>query len=153
MRVKQIIGAAVIALGITGALGAGSAQAQAYGPDLDLTQCTIVDDPYDYGDGIDWYKLHYTYVNEGNASTGTAAFKNRARPVWGIDEFSGQLNNEANVTWMQQPMAANTSRSGFFWLTKRVVDQRTWGIFLDVNGQVPDVQFNDNFCSFYVNNS
>jgi hypothetical protein len=73
--------------------------------------------------------------------------------VWGIDQFSGELKNEANVQFYQAPMAAGESRSTFYWLTKHVVDQRTWGIFLDVNNQVPDPQKNDNFCSAFVNNT
>jgi hypothetical protein len=155
MRVKKVLGAAALALGIAGPLfsGAGSAQAVPAAPDLDVTQCTIVDDPVDYGDGIDWYKLLITYTNEGNASTGNVYFKNRVRPVWGIDEFSGQLKNEASVTFMQGPMAPGQSVSTFYWLTKKVVDQHTWGIFLDANHQVPDSQTNDNFCSFFVNNT
>jgi hypothetical protein len=38
-------------------------------------------------------------------------------------------------------------------VTKRVVDQKLWGIFLDIKGQVAESQENDNFCSAYVNNS
>jgi hypothetical protein len=154
MRVNRVLSAAALALGISGSLFIGIGQAQAAAaPDLDVTQCTIVDDPVDYGDGIDWYKLLITYRNEGTASTGSATFLNRVRPVWGIDQFSGQLANEANVQFHQGPMAAGESRSTFYWLTKHVVDQRTWGIFLDVNNQVPDPQKNDNFCSFFVNNT
>ncbi|MBP2330507.1 hypothetical protein JOF56_010892 [Kibdelosporangium banguiense] len=152
---KKSLGGMALAFGFTGSLllGSGPAQAAA-GPDLDVTQCTIVDDPVDYGDGIDWYKLLVTYKNEGTAPTGNQTFQNRVRPVYGIDEFSGQLGNEANVRFSQAPMAAGQSVSTFYWLTKKVVDQHTWGIFLDVNHQVTgETQTNDNFCSFFADNS
>jgi hypothetical protein len=51
-------------------------------------------------------------------------------------------------------MAAGQSVSTFYWLTKKVVDQRTWGIFLDINHQVTgETQTNDNFCSAFVDNT
>jgi hypothetical protein len=152
---KKSLSALALAFGFAGSslIGAGPAQAAA-GPDLDVTQCTIVDDPVDYGDGIDWYKLLVTYRNEGTAPTGNQYFQNRVRPVYGIDEFSGQLKNEASVKFSQAPMAAGESVSTFYWLTKKVVDQRTWGIFLDVGHQVAgETQTNDNFCSAFVDNT
>lgn len=152
MRAKKVVGGVVVALGIVSQLflGAGSAQAAA-GSDLDLTTCTIADDPIDYGDGIDWYKLHYTYKNEGSAPTGN--FVSRARPVYGQDQFSGQVENEANLQYNESSMAPGQTRSGFYWVIKRVVDNRTWGIFLDVNKQTGESQTNDSFCSAFVNNT
>lgn len=152
MRAKKALSGAVLALGIVAPIfvGAGSAQA-APGSDLDLTKCSIVDDPVDYGDGIDWFKLEYRYVNEGSASTGD--FLSRARPVYGMDEFSGTIKNEASTQFTTESMASGESRSGFFWVTKKVVDQKTWGIFLDVNKQTGETQTNDSFCSAFVNNS
>ena len=93
---KKIVRAAVLALAVAApmAVATGTAHA-APGSDLDLTKCQIVDDPVNYGDGIDWYKLEYTYVNEGTAPTG--AFALRVRPVYGVSEFSGQVENETHV--------------------------------------------------------
>jgi len=150
---KKIVRAAVLALAVAApmAVATGTAHA-APGSDLDLTKCQIVDDPVNYGDGIDWYKLEYTYVNEGSAPTGTFAL--RVRPVYGTDEFSGTVKNEASVK--QQNVGSlnpGQTRSGFYWLTKKVVDQRTWGMFLDINHVTQETQTNDSFCSFFVNNS
>jgi hypothetical protein len=58
MHTNRVLTAAALALGISGTLFMGAVSAQAAGaPDLDVTRCTIVDDPIDYGDGIDWYKI------------------------------------------------------------------------------------------------
>ena len=59
MRAMKVLRGAVLALGVVAPIvvgAAGQAQAAA-GSDLDLTKCSIVDDPVDYGDGIDWYYL------------------------------------------------------------------------------------------------
>ncbi|WP_395725565.1 hypothetical protein [Nakamurella sp.] len=40
-----------------------------------------------------------------------------------------------------------------YWVTEKVVNQRTWGIFLDISHQVNDSQVNDSFCSYWVNNT
>ena len=32
---------------------------------------------------------------------------------------------------------------------KKTVDQRTWGMFLDINHVTGESQTNDSFCSFY----
>jgi len=50
-------------------------------------------------------------------------------------------------------LAPGQSVNRHYWVTEKVVDQRTWGIFLDINNQVPDSQKNDNFCSAWVNNT
>ena len=152
MTVKKIVRGAVLALAVAAPMlvGAGTAQAAA-GSDLDLTKCQIVDDPVDYGDGIDWYKIEYTYVNEGTAATG--GFVGRAKPVYGTDEFSGKTENEASHKFNAASLAPGQSRSGFYWVTKKVVDQRTWGIFLDVNHTTGEQQTNDSFCSAFVNNT
>lgn len=152
MRKKNLLGAAIVALGTLAPIVVGTGTASAApGSDLDLTQCSIVDDPVNYGDGIDWFKLHYTMVNEGSAPSGN--FTARARPVWGTDMFSGTLQNEAHLEFAVNSLSAGESRSGFYWVTKKVVDQRTWGIFLDVNHVTGESQTNDSFCSFFVNNT
>jgi hypothetical protein len=148
---QRLLASTALALAATvPAFTAVPAQA-APGSDLDLTQCQIVDDPIDYGDGIDWFKVLYTYVNEGSASSG--GFTSRAREVYGTDEFSGTTQNEGNIRFNQSSLAPGQSVSGFFWMTKKVVDQRTWGIFLDVNHQTGESQVNDSFCSAFVNNT
>ena len=151
---KKIVRGAVLALAVAApmAVGAGTAHA-APGSDLDLTKCQIVDDPTNYGDGIDWYRLNYTYVNEGTAETGN--FVMRARPVRGTDEFSGVLQNEASRTFTRTSLAAGQSRSGSFRVTKNVVDKRTWGIFLDINRTTGENQQQaaDSFCSALVDNT
>ena len=38
-------------------------------------------------------------------------------------------------------------------MTERVVQNKLWGIFLDINNQVPDSQKGDNFCSAWVDNT
>jgi hypothetical protein len=152
MRMKKIVSGALVALGVAApmVLAAGTAQA-APGSDLDLTSCKVVDDPVDYGDGIDWYKIEYTMVNEGSAPTGS--FVSRAKPVYGKDEFSGQFENEAFVKFSTGSLAPGQSRSDFFWVTKKTVDQRTWGIHLDVTRVTGESQTNDSFCSAFVNNT
>ena len=147
MNVRRILGSLLIALGVAGGLAVSSpAQAAVAAPDLDVTRCSIEDDPIDYGDGIDWYILRVQYTNEGNATA--PGFHYRVRPVW--DPAQG---NEAFVERYQPAMAPGATVDQFYWVTKKVVDQTTWGIFLDVYHVVPDSQVNDNFCSFYVNNS
>jgi hypothetical protein len=153
MRGLKVLRGAVLALGVVAPIvvgAAGQAQAAA-GSDLDLTKCSIVDDPVDYGDGIDWYKLQYTIVNEGSAPTND--FVSRARPVYGVNEFGGGIGNEVHTKFTTKSLGANQSTSGFFWLTKKTVDQKTWGIFLDINHQTGESQTNDSFCSAFVNNS
>jgi hypothetical protein len=148
---QRLLGCAAVALAATvPAFNVAPAEAAA-GSDLDLTQCQIVDDPIDYGDGIDWFKVLYTITNEGSAATGD--FTSRARPVYGTDEFSGTTENEGNIRFTRSSMAPGQSASGFFWVTKKVVDQRTWGIFLDVNHQTGESQLNDSFCSAFVDNT
>ena len=75
--------------------GATHAAAQSAKPDLDVVSCKPVDDPVDYGDGIDWYTIQYTYRNKGIAAA--PAFKYHVRPAFGQDMFSGQIKNEAFV--------------------------------------------------------
>lgn len=149
---KKIVRAAVLALAVAApmAVATGTAHA-APGSDLDLTQCKIVNDPVDYGDGIDWYKIEYVYVNEGTAPTG--AFAMRARPVYGVSEFSGKVENETHVKDNVGSLNPGQAQSGFYWLTKKAVDQKTWGIFLDVDRVTGESQTNDSFCSAFVNNT
>ncbi len=151
-RARQVLAGAALTLAATGSAAVAAAPAQAApGSDLDLTQCRIVDDPIDYQDGIDWFKVLYTITNEGTAATG--GFTSRARPVYGIDEFSGTFQNEGNIRFSQPSLAPGQSTGGFFWVTKKTVDDRTWGIFLDVNKETGESQVNDSFCSAFVNNT
>jgi hypothetical protein len=151
-RARQVLAGAALALAATGPAVVAAAPAQAAaGSDLDLTRCQIVDDPIDYQDGIDWFKVLYTITNEGTAATG--GFTSRARPVYGTDEFSGTTQNEGSVRFSQSSLAPGQSTSGFFWVTKKTVDNRTWGIFLDINKQTGESQVNDSFCSAFVNNT
>ncbi|WNG32619.1 hypothetical protein F0U61_02580 [Archangium violaceum] len=146
----------LFALAIVGGALLPSGQAQAAGqPDLDVVTCRPVDDPVDYGDGIDWYKLEVTYHNKGTAPS--PGFQYLVRPSWGVDLFSGQLKNEAYVVRSAGPLQAGQSVSTFFWVTKDVVDRRTYGIFLDNNGfnqgTVAESNELNNFCTFYANPS
>lgn len=152
MPVKKIVRGAVLALAAAAPMlvGTGTAQAAA-GSDLDLTTCQIVDDTHDYGDGIDWYLIKYTYVNEGTAPTGTIV--GRARPVYGTDEFSGTTKNEASHQFIDASLAPGQSRKGFYWVTKNVVDKKLWGIFLDIDHTTGESQVDDSFCSAFVNNT
>ena len=50
-------------------------------------------------------------------------------------------------------LAPGQSVSRHYWVTERVVKNKLWGIFLDINNQVPDPQKNDNFCSAWVDNT
>jgi hypothetical protein len=150
---------ALLALTIAGAamFPQGQVQAamnqQALKPDLDVVTCYAVDDPVNYGDGIDWYKIEVTYKNKGTAASGS--FKYLVRPSWGVDLFSGQLGNEAYVIHDQSSLAPGQSVSRFYWVTKKVVDQRTWGIFLDNNGfnqgTVSELVETNNHCTAFVN--
>ena len=112
-----------------------------------------MDDPVDYGDGIDWYTIQYTYRNKGNAAA--PAFKYHVRPAFGQDMFSGQIKNEAFVVLNSGPLQPGQSASAFVWVTKKVVDQRTWGIFLDNNGfnqgTVAESIENNNHCTPFAN--
>ena len=43
--------------------------------------------------------------------------------------------------------------SRHYWVTERVVQNKLWGILLEINDQVPDSQKGDNFCSAWVDNT
>ena len=132
--------------------GAGLAQADsaATAPDLDVTKCQVVRDYVDYGDGINWYHFNITYKNEGNAPSGP--FRAAAQPVWSTNGVF-QNGNEVREEFDSGSLAPGQSVNRHYWVTEHIVNQRTWGIFLDINNQVPDSQKNDNFCSYWVNNS
>jgi hypothetical protein len=147
---------ALVALSIAGSVIFPQAQAQAASkPDLDVVSCFSQDDPINYGDGIDWYKIQVTYKNNGGTATGK--FKYHMRPAYGVDMFSGQLVNEGFVTVDAGSLAPGQSVNTFFWVTKKTVDQRTWGIFLDNNGfgnqsgTVAESNEGNNFCSAFAN--
>jgi hypothetical protein len=145
---------ALLAVAVVGGALLPSGEVQAAGlPDLDVVTCRPVDDPVDYGDGIDWYKLEVTYRNKGTAAA--PSFKFLVRPSWGVDLFSGQLENEAYVVRSAGPLQAGQSVSTFFWVTKNVVDKRLYGIFLDNDGfnhgTVAELKETNNHCSFFAN--
>jgi hypothetical protein len=155
-RFARFVAPALVGLTIAGGAIFPQAHAQAAGmPDLDVVSCYTVDDPINYGDGIDWYKLQVVYTNKGTADSGS--FKYLVRPSWGIDLFSGQLGNEAYVVNSRSSLAPGQSVSTFFWVTKKVVDQHTWGIFLDNDGfnhgTVVESKETNNHCTFFVNPS
>jgi hypothetical protein len=147
---------ALVALSILGSALLPSGRVQAAGlPDLDVVSCYTVDDPVNYGDGVDWYKLQVTYKNKG--ATASGSFQYLVRPSWGYDLFSGQLGNEAYVIHNASSLQPGQSVSTFFWVTKSVVDKRTWGIFLDNNGfnhgTVTEANEANNHCTAFVNPS
>jgi len=116
----------------------------------------VTDDPINYGDGIDWYRLHVRITNKGTAASG--AFTYVADPVWGQDMFSGQQSNEARAVITASSLAPGEQRTiGSFYITKRVVDNRTWGVFLDNNGinqgTVIETKETNNHCTFWANPS
>lgn len=156
-RVARLALAPLLALSVFSATllpaGATQAAAQSAKPDLDVVQCTTQDDPIDYGDGIDWYKVNFTYRNKGNASA--PAFKYHTRPTYGTDMFSGQVKNEAFVVHNSGSLQPGQSASTFVWVTKKVVNDRTWGIFLDNNGfnqgTVVESIENNNHCTAFAN--
>ena len=133
-------------------LAAGSAQASsaAAAPDLDVTKCEVVRDYVNDGDGINWYHFNIVYTNEGNAASGP--FRAAAQPVWSTHGVFGN-GNEVREEFDSSSLAPGQSVSAHYWVTEKVVNQRTWGIFLDIKNQVPDSQKNDNFCSAWVNNT
>ena len=144
----------IAALGIAVAApllaGVGTAQAAVPAPDLDVTNCQVVRDTTNWGDGINWYHFNITYTNEGNAATGP--FRSAAQPVWSTHGVF-ENGNEVRVEFDSASLQPGQSVSRHYWVTERVVQNRLWGIFLDIKNQVPDPQKNDNFCSFYVNNT
>ena len=103
-----------------------------------------------YGDGINWYHFNITYTNEGNAASGP--FRAATQPVWSTHGVFGN-GDEVREEFDSLLLAPGQSVNRHYWVTEKVVDQRTWGIFLDINNQVPDSQKNDNFCSAWVNNT
>jgi len=134
-------------------LAAGSAQASsaaAAAPDLDVTKCEVVRDYVNYGDGINWYHFNITYTNEGNAASGP--FRAATQPVWSTHGVFGN-GDEVREEFDSLSLAPGQSVNRHYWVTEKVVDQRTWGIFLDINNQVPDSQKNDTFCSARANNT
>ncbi|NJO82979.1 MAG: hypothetical protein HC828_09280 [Blastochloris sp.] len=155
-RLARLAAPALIALSIAGSVVFPQAQAQAASkPDLDVISCTAVDDPIDYGDGIDWYKVLVTYENKGGTATGN--FKYHMVAAYGVDMFSGQTVNEGFVTKDRASLAPGQKVSTFFWITKKTRDQKTWGIFLDNNGfgnqsgTVSESVETNNFCSAFAN--
>jgi hypothetical protein len=155
-RLVRLVAPALVALGIAGSAIFPQAQAQAASkPDLDVVSCVSQDDPINYGDGIDWYTIQVTYKNKGGTATGK--FKYHMRPAYGKDMFSGQIVNEGFVTVDAPSLAPGQSVDTFFWVTKKTVDQRTWGIFLDNNGfgnqtgTVAESNEGNNFCSSFAN--
>jgi len=144
---------AALGLAVTAPLiaGAGIAQAAApAAPDLDVTKCQVIRDYTNWGDGINWYHFNITYTNEGNAASGP--FRSAAQPVWSTNGVF-QNGNEVREELDSPSLAPGQSASRHYWVTERVVQNKLWGIFLDIKNQVPDSQKNDNFCSAWVNNT
>jgi hypothetical protein len=121
-------------------------------PDLDVTKCTLT--PYVWY-GESWYAFRIEVTNEGTAAAGP--FRYAAQPVFNAQAannlFFGLVGDEVRVERIHPGLAAGQKASLYFDVTKKVFDQRTWGIFLDIQHQVAESQENDNFCSYYVNNS
>ena len=143
---------AALGLAVTAPLvaGAGLAQGAAAAPDLDVTKCQVVRDYTNWGDGINWYHFNVTYTNEGNAASGP--FRGAAQPVWSTHGVF-QNGNEVREEFDSLSLAPGQSVSRHYWVTERVVQNKLWGIFLDINNQVPDSQKSDNFCSAWVDNT
>ena len=92
--------------------------------------------------------------NEGTAPAGQ--FRYAAQPVYNQKAdnlFFGHVGTRCAYEQMHGGLAPGQKSNRYFDVTKRVVDMKLWGIFLDIKGQVAESQENDNFCSFYVNNS
>ena len=140
---------AALGLAITAPLiaGAGIAQAAAAAPDLDVTKCQVVRDYANYGDGINWYHFNIVYTNEGNAASGP--FRSAAQPVWSTHGVF-ENGNEVREEFQSPSLAPGQSVSAHYWVTERVVQNKLWGVFLDIKNQVPDAQKSDNFCSAWV---
>ena len=145
---RRIAASLLAGAGIAVALVAGAAPAHAAtAADLDVTSCRVFDDPVDYGDGIDWYYFQYTFTNEGGTAT-QYGWNSRTNFVW------DGVGNEVSVDTTEDVLQPGQSRTRTYWLTKRIVDNRTWGIFLDTgkivaqNGQIAD-----DFCTYWVNNT
>lgn len=146
-RIAGLALAAAAPLAIAATPAHASATAQ---PDLDVTQCSVVRDYTNWGDGINWYHFNVTYTNEGNAPSGP--FRSAVQPVWSLNGVF-QNGNEVRVEFDSTSLNPGQSVAKHYWVTEKVVNQRTWGIFLDINHQVNDSQVNDNFCSYWVNNT
>ncbi|HEY1016397.1 MAG TPA: hypothetical protein VGE07_27050 [Herpetosiphonaceae bacterium] len=146
----------LLALGLLGGALLPLAPAQAAGqPDLDVLSCSVVDDPVNYGDGIDWYYLKVRYTNKGTAAA--SGFSYLIRPIWGQDLFSGANGNESYVVRSRGGLAPGQQVEESFWVTKHVVDSDLWGIFLDNNGfnqgTVTESKESNNHCTAWINPS
>jgi hypothetical protein len=149
---RRVAAGMLAAAGIAAALGGAAAPAHAAVPsapaDLDVTSCRVFDDPVNYGDGIDWYYLQYTFTNEGGLPT-PYGWNSRTNFVW-----TGTGHNEESVNTTEGVLQPGQTVTRTYWLTKRIVDNHTWGIFLDTGNIVPQGgQTADDHCNFYVNNT
>jgi len=148
----RFVAPALLALSLAGSLLPAAMPAQAAGlPDLDVTKCSII--PFQYYGEIG-YAFDIEIINEGTAPTGQ--FRYAVQPVTSYypnNLFFGQVGDEVRVEHNVSNLNPGQKRSIFYTVTKRVVDQKLWGVFLDIKGQVAESQENDNFCSAFVNNT
>jgi hypothetical protein len=142
LRFLALAGAVTAALAVAPPAAADPPYAK---PDLDVTTCYVVDDPIDYGDGVDWWKLHYTYVNEGYlASTGT--FVVETAPVW-----KAGAGNAVVDTFVHGPMPRNQPVSKQFWVTRDVALTAAWSVRLDTGNDISESENDDNTCTSWYN--
>jgi hypothetical protein len=85
-------------------------------PDLAVTECRLTNDITDFGDGIDWWKLRYTYANVGNADV-TVHFQEIVHGV-----YQAGVGNHETLTLNQWPMTAGQSATHEFWITRQTLD-------------------------------
>jgi hypothetical protein len=117
-------------------------------PDLDLTECVVFDDPVDYGDGIDWWKLRYTYTNEGLVDT-NRTFVVRTQWVWKAGVGNEVTDNSLQVGGL----ARGQSVTNEFWVTATVARVLAWSVHLDTGQSVSEFEEADNFCNAWANDT
>jgi hypothetical protein len=153
-RLARLAAPALIALSIAGSVIFPQAQAQAAGkPDLDVISCSIVEDPIDWGDGIDWSYMRVRFTNKGTVATGP--FKALTQYTYGKDVLSGQTQNEARVVGNYPSLKPGQVYETHYSITKNMVDTKQYGIFLDNNGfnqgTVSELVESNNHCTAWVN--
>jgi hypothetical protein len=134
--------AAAVAAIVVGHLVAGTTAAAAAGPqpDLAVTECRLSNDTTDFGDGVDWWKLRYTYANVGSAATG-----HFQEIVHGV--YKAGVGNHETLTLNQWPMTTGESATREYWITRQTLDDDTWAVTIDAANAVGESDEHNNRCT------
>ena len=136
-------GAALLTATLAGA-GPAAADPPYAKPDLDITTCSVYDDPIDYGDGIDWWRLSYIFTNEGYTASGP--FMVRTEPIW--QESQG---NTVTHVFIHDGLGRGQSDFRVFWVTRAVAVSHSWQVRIDSNADVSESDEYDNICAHNLN--